>query len=290
MSELKCFVIMPFKTEFDAVFEVVRDAVQNATPNKTIACHWLKDVHAAGRITDDILDSLDSAALTVADVTGSNPNVMWETGFAMALGKPTILIGQGMEDLPFDLKTHRVIGYSLMNLPDFRPRLSEAVRQTLTRYDLGSAPTVTLDTRTPSSIAVTGSFEIDPGRIQKRLGEMLTPYTEAGVAWYCGGVGDADEAILRFLTGIGESVSVVINHPLDFTEGVRELVDRSGLRVIDASIEPLPKGFSGPSERDTVMCIKADMIVLFWNGHSPVIRKLARYFQSKEKSVLVVFV
>jgi len=290
MSEIKCFVIMPFTTDFDSVFAAVRDAVQSAAPGKNIECHWLKDVHAAGRISDDILDSLDEAALTVADVTGSTPNVMWETGFAMALGKPTILIGQSIENLPFDLKMHRVIGYRMEELAELMQRLSEAVRQTLTRYDLGVARVAPLANQGPLRIAVTGSFMVDPKRIQKRLKDMLTPYTRSGVAWHCGGAGDADEAVLKFLTGLGEDVTVVVNSPLDFTDGARELTESKNLRVIDASIEAIPKGFSGPSERDILMCLHADLIVLFWDGQSPIIYRLVEYFQSKERSVLVAFV
>jgi hypothetical protein len=136
----------------------------------------------------------------------------------------------------------------------------------------------------------TGSFEIDPERIQQRLTEMLTPFTRSGVAWYCGGAGQVDEAILQFLTALEEDVSVVVNHSSEITVGVRVVADRRGVRIIDASLEPLPRGISGPSERDIMMCIKSDLIVLFWNGHSPVIRRLIRYFQAKEKSILVALV
>jgi len=282
---------MPFQAEFDPVFAAVQDAVQSAGEGQDdIRCYWLKDVHAAGRITDDILDSLNGTTLTVADVSGSNPNVMWETGFAMALGKPTILIGQHIQDLPFDLRMHRVVEYSPDSIADFGPRLSEAVRQTLQRYNLESPADEAQNGRPLSHIAVTGSFLLDPERIQKRLQEFLTPYVGSGVTWYCGGAGDADTAILRFLTARGEVVSAVVNHPLDFTDEIRELVDTKGIDIIDASTEPLPKGFSGPSERDMIMCLRADLVIIFWDGQSPVVKKLISYFKTKEKSVLVAFV
>src|SRR5207248_2647140 len=86
MTAMQCLVIMPFGEAFDPVFRAVRNTVAGAVPGQPIDCYWLKDVHAAGRITDDIVAGIQKAALCVSDVTRSNPNVMWETGYAMALG------------------------------------------------------------------------------------------------------------------------------------------------------------------------------------------------------------
>ena len=136
---MKCFVIMPFRQSFDAVFGAVRDAACSSITESDFECYWLKDVHAAGRITDDIVAGLSDAAFCIADLSENNPNVMWETGFAMALGKPTILIGQDVESLPFDLRSHRVLPYSSGDLADLRVRLGEAVRDTLARHELSPA-------------------------------------------------------------------------------------------------------------------------------------------------------
>src|SRR5687768_405336 len=114
--KMKCFVIMPFQPEFNAVYAEVQRGAREAMPEEQIICNHLGDVKAAGRITDDIVLSLREAAFCIADVTGNNANVMWETGYAMALGKPTILISQDLEKLPFDLKVHRILRYSLSDL------------------------------------------------------------------------------------------------------------------------------------------------------------------------------
>src|ERR1700730_12701180 len=110
---MKCLVLMPFRSDFDSVFACVRAAASGALGSGTIECYWLKDVYAAGRITEDILQGLKDATLCVADLTENKPNVMWETGYAMALGKPTILIGQSVETIPFDLKNHRILEYQI---------------------------------------------------------------------------------------------------------------------------------------------------------------------------------
>lgn len=86
---MKCFVIMPFIDSFNPVFKVVKGVARRTIQDDNFHCEWLKDKHAAGRITDDILKGLAEATFCIADVTGNNPNVMWETGYATALGKPT---------------------------------------------------------------------------------------------------------------------------------------------------------------------------------------------------------
>ena len=134
MSELECLVIMPFDRSFDDVFATVKHAVESAVPGQTIHCTWLKDIQAAGRITDDIVNGIERAGFCISDLTGSNPNVMWETGYAMASRKPTILISQAVATLPFDLLIHRVHEYDPAALTDLAPNLPQAVRDTLSRY------------------------------------------------------------------------------------------------------------------------------------------------------------
>jgi hypothetical protein len=67
---------MPFMQSFDVVFDVVKDVASGAVPDTNFQCYSLKDVQAAGRITDDILKGITEAAFCIADVTGHNPNVM----------------------------------------------------------------------------------------------------------------------------------------------------------------------------------------------------------------------
>jgi hypothetical protein len=47
----------------------------------------------------------------IADLTGSNPNVYLEVGYAWGKGRPTLLLSQNLEDLTFDVKSQRCILY-----------------------------------------------------------------------------------------------------------------------------------------------------------------------------------
>lgn len=60
----------------------------------------------------DILAGITESALVIADLTGANPNVYYELGLAHAFRKRVILLAQRIDELPFDLRSYRVIPYS----------------------------------------------------------------------------------------------------------------------------------------------------------------------------------
>jgi len=113
---MNCFVIMPFAQEFDDVYVAIKTGVTNAASSGSSRCFRLDEAQPAGRITDRLLKELRSASLCIADITGHRPNVMWELGFAMALGHPTIILSQTQKDLPFDIKDMQAIQYDRSRL------------------------------------------------------------------------------------------------------------------------------------------------------------------------------
>ncbi|RRD07380.1 hypothetical protein EII34_02550 [Arachnia propionica] len=65
----------------------------------------------------------------LADLTGKNPNVFYETGIAHSVGRRTILITQSMADVPFDLQGLRVLHY--LDNEEGRHRLSQGITDRL---------------------------------------------------------------------------------------------------------------------------------------------------------------
>ncbi|HSR43280.1 MAG TPA: hypothetical protein VLL48_13925, partial [Longimicrobiales bacterium] len=101
--DLTCLVMMPFDPAFDDVYAVIRTAVVEGAGDVGAACQRLDEMKRPGRISEELVEALEVTDLCVADLTGGNPNVMWEVGYAMALEKPIVFISQGVEALPFDL-------------------------------------------------------------------------------------------------------------------------------------------------------------------------------------------
>ena len=63
----------------------------------------------------DVWSGICNAKVIIADCTNRNANVFYEIGIAHTLDKPTILISQSINDVPFDIRHRRVLVY------DFTP-------------------------------------------------------------------------------------------------------------------------------------------------------------------------
>jgi len=124
------FVLMPFIDEFDDVYMVIKDAAREAEARMQVAIRCLRadEIAKPGRITDQIIQSIKDADLLIADLSGNNPNVMYELGFGHALEKPTVIINQEVKESPFDVKDFRQIVYQRTRLvKDCRPSLLSAL-------------------------------------------------------------------------------------------------------------------------------------------------------------------
>jgi hypothetical protein len=63
-----------------------------------------------GEITEQIFRLLRDADVVIADLTGGNPNVMYELGLRHTRDKITVQLGEN-ERLPFDINTIRTIRF-----------------------------------------------------------------------------------------------------------------------------------------------------------------------------------
>ncbi len=107
------FVLMPFTDNLTAIYTTfVKPTVED--PKFGLVCRRADDVKSNKAIIQDIWKSICEARLIIADLSGLNPNVMYELGIAHTLGKETILIYQRGEGLkfPFDLAHMRRIEYA----------------------------------------------------------------------------------------------------------------------------------------------------------------------------------
>jgi len=104
-----CFVLMPFGESFDEVYRtLIQPAVIQAGLNPLRA----DDIFTPGSIMEQIRSAIQQSRICIADLTGRNPNVLYELGIAQALGKPSILLSQDISDVPFDVRHLRIIKYT----------------------------------------------------------------------------------------------------------------------------------------------------------------------------------
>lgn len=112
------FVLMPFDSSFNDVYRL---GIQAAADELGIIASRVDEqvFHKEG-IIERIYNQINVADFIIADMTGKNPNVFYEVGYAHAKNKLCVLLTASADDIPFDLKHHRhiVYGNSVAGLKD----------------------------------------------------------------------------------------------------------------------------------------------------------------------------
>lgn len=96
---------------FDAAFNAVYDAIRQAADNAGLRCRRADDIWENAAIIQDVVSLIDRSRVVVCDCSGRNPNVFYEAGIAHTLGREVILITQSEHDIPFDLRHLRHVRY-----------------------------------------------------------------------------------------------------------------------------------------------------------------------------------
>ncbi len=102
------FVLMPFDSEFDDTYKL---GIKSACEDAGAYAERVDEQKYDERILDRIYNQIAKADLIIADMTGRNPNVFYETGYAHAIDKRVILVTKNADDIPFDLIHHHHIVY-----------------------------------------------------------------------------------------------------------------------------------------------------------------------------------
>lgn len=124
----RMYVLMPFRAELNPVYETLIDVAGNIGYECLRAD---KDLDVR-EITEKIITGIFHADIVVADLSESNPNVLYELGIANALSKECIMLcQQAPEELPFDTKHYVVQKYS--NTHEGRQTLKERLLTILSR-------------------------------------------------------------------------------------------------------------------------------------------------------------
>lgn len=95
-----CYILMPFSKEYEEIYEL---SIKPACSMEDVYCERADETQESGIIIDRIYNQISKADLVIAEMTGENPNVFYEVGYAHALGKRVVLIAQDADAIPFDL-------------------------------------------------------------------------------------------------------------------------------------------------------------------------------------------
>ena len=107
IDEKLIFVLMPLHPDYFYIYETICK-VGSKTNMKVERGDEEK---VSGPILPYIVNKIEQAKLVIAVIDGRNPNVFYELGLAHALGKKTIMISSNNQDIPFDIKSSRILFY-----------------------------------------------------------------------------------------------------------------------------------------------------------------------------------
>lgn len=123
-----CFVIIPFNPNFNNIYGTL---IKPVAEKFGLTVLRADDIYSPGSITEQIRTAIQQARLCIADVSDKNPNVLYEVGIAHSLGKPTVLLTKQMNDVPFDLKSMRVVEYDPYSPETAELALEHSIQQVL---------------------------------------------------------------------------------------------------------------------------------------------------------------
>ena len=133
----RCFIITPIGNDNDSIRRhidgIIDAAIKQALePDyEVVAAHKITET---GTITKQIIKEIYQDELAIANLTGNNPNVMYELAIRYCLGKPVLTIAEKGTNLPFDVMPERTIFY--VNDPQGSLDLKDAIRSYVLNVDL----------------------------------------------------------------------------------------------------------------------------------------------------------
>lgn len=122
-KKTQLFVAMPFAVEFDDEW----NAIQEATHPNGILPRRIDQSSFVGDIATELKRRIEDYDGLIGLLSGANPNVFLEIGYAWARGKPTILLAKKGQELPFDVRGQRCLVYA--GIYDLREKLRLEIAQ-----------------------------------------------------------------------------------------------------------------------------------------------------------------
>lgn len=148
------FVLMPFDKQFDDIYQY---GIKQTCDELDIVAERVDEQIFTETILERIYRQIENADFIIADMTGRNPNVFYEVGYAHAKSKLCALLTTTSEDIPFDLKQHAHIIYG-GKIADLRKQLKPRLEWMNSELDRKKQEIISVTLKTSSPILEKSEF------------------------------------------------------------------------------------------------------------------------------------
>ena len=121
------FAAMSFERKYDDTYVFAMTPAAEAIDGEALR---VDQEHFTEQIIQKIKSDISGSSVVVADVSKSNPNVLYELGLARGQSKPCIQIcSTSLSKLPFDVRGYPTIPYEIGAVNELRPKLVKSVTE-----------------------------------------------------------------------------------------------------------------------------------------------------------------
>jgi len=136
MSNRICFLSAPIGEDNSPErghYLVLCEILRTACETKGIELTLVDPLHMTmnGEIMAQVVEQLRTVEYCIADISGGNPNVMIELGARLMTGKPCTIICEEGAEIPFNLKTQRILFYKPAGMIQLQTKLKQLMRENL---------------------------------------------------------------------------------------------------------------------------------------------------------------
>lgn len=120
----------------DATSQSLATEISNVLKTQGVEPMLPAHLSTGSALEEQIHGAIRRANLVIADLTGANPNVLFEVGMAIGLNKAVLLISQAPgKDVPVGLQAHQVAVYRPDDVATVRRYVEFWLRDFLTRKE-----------------------------------------------------------------------------------------------------------------------------------------------------------